>query len=71
MYKTGSSEGAPTAPGTVEDRTHASPECSGSRVGLKKGSERMVVHRLHPEPDTGKKTVRDIASFLKTIGIEP
>lgn len=44
---------------------------SGSRVGLKKGSERMVVHRPHPEPDTGKKTVRDIASFLKTIGIEP
>ena len=46
-------------------------ERSGSRVGLKKGSERMVVHRPHPEPDTGKKTVRDIASFLKTIGIEP
>ena len=46
-------------------------ERSGSRVGLKKGSERMVVHRPYPEPDTGKKTVRDIASFLKTIGIEP
>lgn len=46
-------------------------ERSGSRVGLKKGSERMVVHRPHPEPDTGKKTVRDIASFLNTIGIEP
>ena len=44
---------------------------SGSRVGLKMGSERMVVHRPHPEPSTGKKTVRDIASFLKTIGIEP
>ncbi|MCY4369326.1 MAG: type II toxin-antitoxin system HicA family toxin [bacterium] len=46
-------------------------ERSGSRVGLKKGGERMVVHRPHPEPDTGKQTVRAIASFLKTIGIEP
>ena len=46
-------------------------ERSGSRVGLKKGGERMVVHRPHPEPDTGRQTVRAIASFLKTIGIEP
>ena len=44
---------------------------SGSRVGLKRGRERMVVHRPHPEPETGKKTVRDIAKFLKVIGIEP
>ncbi|MDE0170905.1 MAG: type II toxin-antitoxin system HicA family toxin [bacterium] len=44
---------------------------SGSRVGLKKGSERMVVHRPHPEPETGRKTVRAIARFLTTTGIEP
>ena len=44
---------------------------SGSRVGLKKGSARMVVHRPHPEPETGRKTVRAIAKFLTTNGIEP
>lgn len=44
---------------------------SGSRVLLKKGTERMVVHRPHPEPDTGRATVRDIAAFLKAVGVEP
>ena len=44
---------------------------SGSRVGLKKGGQRMVVHRPHPEPDTGRKTGRDIARFLRSVGIEP
>lgn len=44
---------------------------SGSRVLLKKGAERMVVHRPHPEPDTGKATVRDIAAFLESVGEKP
>lgn len=44
---------------------------SGSRVLLKRGRQRMVVHRPHPEPETGKATVRDIAAFLKTIGVQP
>ena len=30
---------------------------SGSRVLLKKGTERIVVHRPHPEPETGRATV--------------
>lgn len=44
---------------------------SGSRVGLIKGNERIIVHRPHPKPIVGQATVRDIAVFLKTVGIEP
>ena len=42
-----------------------------SRVLLKKGAERMVIHRPHPEPEIGKATVRDIAAFLEPAGIKP
>ena len=35
------------------------------------GSERMVVHRPHPRPNAGRATVRDIALFLKAVGVEP
>ena len=44
---------------------------SGSRVLLKKGAERIVVHRPHPEPETGRATVRDIAAFLDAAGVGP
>ena len=44
---------------------------AGSRVLLKKGTERMVVHRPHPEPETGRTTVRDIAAFLEAVGVKP
>ena len=44
---------------------------SGSRILLKKGAERMVVHRPHPEPETGRATVRDIVVFLKAVGVKP
>ena len=44
-------------------------ERSGSRVGLRMGKERIVVHRPHPRPNTGRATVRDIASFLKAAGV--
>lgn len=46
-------------------------ERSGSRVGLKKGSERIVMHRPHPRPTIGRATVRDLAAFLKVVGVEP
>ena len=46
-------------------------ERAGSRMLLKKGAERMVVHRPHPEPETGRATVRDIVAFLKAIGVKP
>lgn len=46
-------------------------ERSGSRMLLKKGAERIVVHRPHPEPETGRATVRDIAAFLKAVGVKP
>ena len=44
---------------------------SGSRVMLKKGPERMVIHRSHPGPETGRATVRDIAVFLEAVGVKP
>ena len=44
---------------------------SGSRMLLKKGAERMVVHRPHPEPETGRATVRAIAGFLRAAGVRP
>ena len=44
---------------------------SGSRVLLKKEVDRMVVHRPHPEKETGRATVRDIAAFLESIGVSP
>ena len=46
-------------------------ERSGSRVGLVKGGERIVVHRPHPKPVAGQATVRDIKAFLRAIGVEP
>ena len=46
-------------------------ERSGSRVGLMKGGERIVVHRPHPAPVTGRATVRDIAAFLRAAGVQP
>ena len=46
-------------------------ERKGSRVGLKKGGERIVVHRPHPGSVTGRATVRDIAAFLNAAGVIP
>jgi hypothetical protein len=46
-------------------------ERSGSRVLLKKGSERMIVHRPHPAPEAGRATVRDVVAFLKAAGVKP
>ena len=46
-------------------------ERSRSRVGLMKGGERIVVHRPHPAPTTGRATVRDVAAFLRAVGIQP
>ena len=46
-------------------------EREGSRVGLKMGDERIVVHRPHPGSVTGREKVRDIADFLKAAGVMP
>ena len=46
-------------------------EREGSRVGLKMGEERIVVHRPHPGPTTGRARVRDIAAFLNAAGVTP
>ncbi len=45
-------------------------ERSGARVLLRRGSERMVIHRPHPNPEVSATTIRDIAKFLKQIGLE-
>ncbi len=44
---------------------------SGSRVLLKKGADRIVIHRPHPETETGRATVRDIVAFLEATGVKP
>ena len=46
-------------------------ERSGSRVLLKKGAERMMVHRPHPPPATSRGTVRAVAAFLDAAGVKP
>ena len=46
-------------------------ERAGSRQLLKKGAERIIVHRPHPSPQTGRATVRSIAMFLRTLGVAP
>ena len=46
-------------------------ERSGSRVGLMKSGDRIVIHRPHPRPVTGRATVRDIAAFLSAAGVQP
>ena len=44
-------------------------ERAGSRVGLKKGGERIVGRILGSV--TGRETVRDIAAFLAAAGVMP
>ena len=46
-------------------------ERTGARLLVKKGTERIVVHRPHPSPPTGRATVRNIAMFLRQIGVTP
>ena len=46
-------------------------ERSGSRVLLRSGADRIVVHRPHPRAEAGRATVRDIARFLGAIGVTP
>ena len=46
-------------------------ERAGSRVLLKKGAERMIVHRPHPAPETGRGAVRAIVAFLEAAGVKP
>ena len=46
-------------------------ERAGSRMLLKKGSERMVMHRPHPRPHLSRPAVRDLAKFLEALGVKP
>ncbi len=44
---------------------------SDSRIALVKDGEAMVVYRPQPEPLAQQATVKDIAAFLRTLGLEP
>ncbi len=40
----------------------------GSRVLLRKGNHRIVVHRSHPQSEVRRDTVRNIVEFIGRIG---
>ena len=40
---------------------------AGSRVGLRMGDQRIVIHKPHPDPDAGRATVRLISRFLGEV----
>lgn len=46
-------------------------EGEGSRVRVTLGEQRAVFHRPHPEPTTGRLTVRDVRDFLVAAGVKP
>lgn len=46
-------------------------ERAGARVGLKKDTKRIVIHRPHPGPEVGRATIRTIARFLEDVGVMP
>ena len=43
---------------------------AGSRIALVKNGEVMMVRRPHPERAAVWATVRDIAAFLKVVGVK-
>ena len=46
-------------------------ERSGSRVLLKRAAERMIVHRPHPAPETGRGAALATVAFLEAAGVKP
>ena len=46
-------------------------ERSSSHVALVKAGEVMVVCRPHAKPLAVQATVRDVAAFLKVVGVKP
>jgi hypothetical protein len=46
-------------------------EGEGPRVRVTLGEQRAVFHRPHPEPTTGRLTVRDVRDFLASAGFRP
>ncbi len=46
-------------------------ERSGSRVLLRKGTDRTTIHKPHPRSEVGRATIREIAKFLSDLGVTP
>lgn len=46
-------------------------EGNGSRVRLRLGSVRMVIHSPHPGQILGRTAVRRLRVFLRAAGVEP
>jgi len=44
---------------------------AGSRVLLRSGRLRKVVHQPHPRSELNRTAARDIADFLEKLGITP
>ena len=43
-------------------------EREGSRVALRRGTERAIFHAPHPRRVVGRATVRDIVAFIECTG---
>ena len=46
-------------------------EGRGSRVRILLNDVGAVFHRPHPQPETGKETVKDLRKFLTEEGVQP
>ena len=46
-------------------------EREGSRVGVLLNERVAIFHRPHPQPETGKATVKAVRTFLENAGVRP
>ena len=46
-------------------------ERAGSRVRFSAGARQLVVHKPHPRAEFVQPAIRDIAEFLRGIGVTP
>jgi hypothetical protein len=44
---------------------------SGSRIGIRMGSKKVIIHKPHPQKVLKEYAVRIIRDFLSTIGVTP
>lgn len=46
-------------------------ERAGSRVAVTMGDVALILHRPHPQKEIAKYVVRDLRSYLTSLGITP